>query len=927
MPRRLDFILRENADYIDAQHLRWLEDPASVPEDWALFFAGMELGSRRETPAAGPAGGPFAGVRSLVHGFREFGHLAARLDPLGGSTDHHPYLEPATYGLAEADLDREVDSGSFRGPFGGTLRQLVAALRETYCGTFAVEYMDIPDPEPREWLAERIEATHQRSAPGAAERVGVLRSLLASDGFEQFLHARYTGQKRFSLEGGASLIPMFDTLVREAATLGVEQLQIGMPHRGRLNFLANVMKKPLEQIFSEFEASFAPEEVEGQGDVKYHLGFRSTHVMPDGRTIGLSLCYNPSHLEFVNPVVLGSMRARQEAMGDTSRDRGVPVLIHGDAAFAGEGIVPETLALAQLPAYRTGGTIHVIVNNQVGFTTSPEDSRPTRYPTAIARVVDAPVFHVNGDDPEACVRAMSLALEYRMRFRRDVFIDLVCYRRHGHNEMDDPTFTQPVMYRVIASHTPASRAYADRLLSEGVLDKAALEKIQVEIDAAFRAAHRRASSDPVPPSRPTPAGLWRGLDWAGEDWTADTHVSRDALERLVHGITRLPEGFLPHRKIEQLAADRRRMFLEDRLDWSLGETLAYGSLLLEGRNVRLTGQDAGRGTFTHRHAALYDRETGARHVPLQHLAVEQGRFEVVDTMLSEAAVLGFEYGYSTADPHTLAIWEAQFGDFANVAQVFIDQFIASGESKWGRMSGLTLLLPHGYEGQGPEHSSARLERFLELCAEDNLQVCNLTTPAQLFHALRRQLHRRFRKPLVIMSPKSLLRHKLAVSPVSEFTGGTFSPVLDDLAVEPARVRRVLFVSGKLAYALLEARAAARRDDVAIVRVEQLYPFPAAELSAVLSRSPQARDVRWVQEEPENMGGWRHLRHRLEALLPPGAVLTPVTRREAASTATGFYGIHQQQEQQLLARALEPHDGAPAGAARARGGRAQQGGDR
>ncbi len=927
MASRLDFVLRANADYIDEQYERWLADPTSVAEDWALFFAGMEVNSRRETPVEpGPSAGPYAGVRSLVHAYREFGHLAARLDPLGTHDERHAYLEPGTYGLSDADLDREVDGSPFRGDFRGTLRQLIAALRQTYCGTLAVEYMDIADPEQREWLADRIEEGNNQPRLAAGERVGILRALLASDGFEQFLHARFTGQKRFSLEGGASLIPMFETLIRQAGLLGVEGLQIGMPHRGRLNFLANIMRKPLEQIFSEFESSFDHRDLEGQGDVKYHLGFSSVQTLADGRDLHLFLCYNPSHLEYVNPVVLGMMRARQEAVGDLFGDRGVPVLIHGDAAFAGEGIVPETLTLGQLAAYRTGGTLHVIVNNQVGFTTSPEFSRPTRYPTTIARVLDAPVFHVNGDDPEACVRAMALALEYRMRFHRDVFVDLVCYRKHGHNEMDDPTFTQPLMYKAIAGHVPAARAYAERLVSEGVLDAAALDKMEKELDATFRAAHRRASSDPVPPRRGQPGGLWRGLDWAGDDWSADTRVAREMLEQVVHGVTKLPEDFQPHRKIAQLGTDRRKMFLEDRIDWSLGEALAYGTLLLEGRNVRLTGQDAGRGTFTHRHAALHDAANGRRWVPLQHLAVEQGRFEVVDTMLSEAAVLGFEYGYSTTDPHTLTIWEAQFGDFANVAQVYSDQFLASGESKWGRMSGLTLLLPHGYEGQGPEHSSARLERYLELCAEDNLQVCNLTTPAQLFHALRRQLHRRFRKPLVIMSPKSLLRHKLAVSPVAEFTDGTFQPVLGDAAADPARVRRVLLVSGKFHYQLLESRTAWGRDDLAIVRVEQLYPFPSVELAAELSRWTGARDVVWVQEEPENMGAWRHVRHRIEAIVPSGVTLSLAARREAASTATGFYSVHQEQEQQVIAQAFaNGPDGS--GEERTEAGHAARGGKR
>jgi 2-oxoglutarate dehydrogenase E1 component len=918
MARPLDFVLRANAEYIDQQHARWLAEPGSVPEEWALFFAGVDLGSRRETGAPPPLARSEAGVRSVVHAYREFGHLVARLDPLGGGETHHPFLELPAFGLSDADLDREVGGEPFLGEFGGTLRQLVESLRTTYCGTFAVESMDISDPAQRDWLAERIEVGLNQPRLSAGERVRILRSLLAADGFEQFLHARYTGQKRFSLEGGTSLIPMFESLTLEAGLLGVESLLIGMPHRGRLNFLANIMKKPLEAIFSEFEASYIPEDVQGHGDVKYHLGYSSAVALPNGRGIALSLCYNPSHLEYVNPVVLGSLRARQEVTGDRARTRGVPVLIHGDAAFAGEGIVPETLALSQLPAYATGGTIHVIVNNQVGFTTSPEDSRPTRYPTAIARAVDVPVFHVNGDDPEACVRAMSLALAWRMRFQRDVFIDLVCYRRHGHNEMDDPTFTQPVMYRKIAAHVPASRQYAERLVAEGVLDAAALEKIETGIDSGFRAAHRKATSEPQVQGRSVPSGLWQGLEWSGDDWTADTRVPRATLEQILHGLTKLPEDFRPHRKIAQLAVDRRRMFLEDRLDWSLGESLAYGSLLLEGRNVRLAGQDSGRGTFTHRHAMLHDAEDGRQLAPLQHLATEQGRFEVIDTMLSEAAVLGFEYGYSTADPHTLVLWEAQFGDFTNVAQVIVDQFLASGEAKWGRMSGLTLLLPHGYEGQGPEHSSARLERFLELCADDNLQVCNLTTPAQLFHALRRQLHRRFRKPLVIMSPKSLLRHKQAVSPVSEFEHGTFRPVIDDAQADPARVRRALVVSGKFHYTLLDARAASGRDDVAVVRLEQLYPFPGGELKEALARYSALREVRWVQEEPANMGGWRAMRHRIDGVTPKGADFARISRPSASSPASGYYGLHLQQEQQILAEAFEtagPPSGAVASPAR------------
>ena len=901
MSGRVDFILRANADYIEDQHRRWLENPRSVPEDWALFFAGMDFGESR--PGAAGAIGATDSAYALVHAYREFGHLIARLDPLGGEQrTTHPYLDLFAFGLGEADLDREV-TAPFHGEFRGTLRQLIDALRETYCGTLGAEFMDLPDALQREWLQARMESARNRPVLADAGRIGILRSLLLADGFEGFLHARYTGQKRFSLEGGASLIPMFEALVNDAAVAEVEQLTIGMPHRGRINFLANIMKKPLDHIFSEFESAFAPPDIQGHDDVKYHLGYSSDHVTADGRKVHLSLTYNPSHLEFVNPVVLGAMRARQEMMADKHREKGIPVLIHGDAAFSGEGIVPETLALAQLPAYQTGGTIHIVVNNQVGFTTSPHDARVTRYPSAIMRVVDAPVFHVNGDDPEACVHAMTMALEYRMRFKRDVCIDLVCYRKHGHNEMDDPTFTQPVMYRKIATHVPAARQYAAQLVRSGVLDVAGVERIEAELDAAFRTAHRRASSEPLTPVRHEPRGTWRGLSWAGDDWSADTRASRETLEQVLHAVTRLPEDFRPHRKIAQLSADRRRMFLEDRIDWSLGETLAYGTLLLEGRNVRLTGQDVGRGTFTHRHAALYDSEDGRRYVPLQHLVPEQGRFEVVDSMLSEAAVLGFEYGFSTADPHTLLMWEAQFGDFANVAQVIIDQFIAAGEAKWGRMSGLTLLLPHGYEGQGPEHSSGRLERFLELCADRNLQVCNLTTPAQLFHALRRQLHRTFRKPLVIMSPKSLLRHRLAVSAAAEFANGTFQPVIDDALADRAQVKRIRITTGKLHYTLREAREARGPNTTALVRLEQLYPFPAAELTAVLAGYPNAHDVGWVQEEPANMGAWRNIRHRLEAVVPAAHTLRFAARRSAASPGTGFYATHQSQEAALIEAAL------------------------
>jgi len=933
MHARLDSIQRANLAYIEEMYARYRQDPAAVPEEWALFFAGFDFADTRGPAAAEQAPGQAAGeVFSLVQHFRLFGHLAAHIDPLSDPPEEK-LLDPARFGFREEDLDREVPAAPIEGGFHGTLRELIAALRQTYCGTIGVEYMAITDLERRKWMQEQMEPVRNRPQLPPEERVRILRQILSADRFEEFLHVRYPGQKRFSLEGAAALIPMLDALVEAAAGLGVEQLAIGMPHRGRLNVLAHVLDKPLERIFSEFESSFLPEDIQGHGDVKYHMGYSSNHATTSGRIVHLDLNYNPSHLEFVNPVVLGAMRARQDRMNDLGRAHGVPVLIHGDAGFTGEGIVPETLAMAQLANYHTGGTIHIIVNNQVGFTTSPEDGRASRYVTDVARLEDAPVFHVNGDDPEAAVHAIRLAVAYRDRFRRDAFIDLVCYRKHGHNELDDPTFTQPKLYQKIAAHRPASARYGETLATEGVLDEVGQKAIEREIEGALRAAHAGRSAEEFSNGEGRLGGAWKDLEWAGSDWSARTAVPRATLERVLHDAAQSPKDFHPHPKVAKLLEERIRMAAEDRIDWGCGEALAIGTLLLEGFGVRLSGQDTGRGTFSHRHAVLHDHENGMLHVPLQHLSGEQGRFQVFDSLLSEAAVLGFEYGYSTADPHTLVIWEAQFGDFANVAQVYIDQFMASAESKWRRMSGVTLLLPHGYEGQGPEHSSARLERFLELCADGNMQVCNLTTPAQFFHALRRQMHRKFRKPLVIMSPKSLLRHKLAVSALREFTADAFRTVIDDESIaDPHAVRTVLLVSGRFYYALLESRAQRGRADVALVRVEQLYPFPAEELREVFKRYPYARDLRWVQEEPANMGTWRSTRHRLEAILPDGASLSLLARDDAPTPATGYYQMHVDQEKALLERAFRAplaqaapatpagragHRDAPAGA-RARG---------
>jgi len=903
MASRLDAIQRANSAYIEEMYQRFRSDPASVPEEWGIFFAGFELAGPAR-PGGGVPGQPSGEVFGLVQHHRIFGHLAAWLDPLSEAPPRTPLLEPASFGFQESDLDAVVSWEPFKAGGPGPLRDLIAALRRTYCDTVGVESMRLADEERRAWLQERMEPARNHPVPEPAERVRILRQLLLADGFEEFLNTRYPGQKRFSLEGAGALVPMLDRLVETAAAAGVEQIVLGMPHRGRLNVLANVMGKPYEDIFREFEATELPEEIQGHGDVKYHLGYHTDHPTRGAGCVHLDLYFNPSHLEFVDPVVLGAVRAKQDRMGDASRIRCLPVLLHGDAAFAGEGIVTETLALASLPPYDTGGTVHVIVNNQVGFTTSPADARVSRYPTDVARVEDAPVFHVNADDPEAVAHVIGLAVQYRQRFRRDVFVDLVCFRKHGHNELDDPTFTQPVMYRKVAAHPTVSRLYGERLVAEGVLDADGVESLRGEITAAFQAAHQRTRAGrPAPPSREL-SGAWKGFEWAGEDWTAATAVPRERLEQIARSLAALPAGFQPHRKVAALAAERLRMLEQDRVDWGLGEALALGTLLVEGHHVRLSGQDTGRGTFSHRHAVLHEGTDGRRHVPLQHLAAGQGRFEIFDTPLAEGAPLGFEYGFSTADPATLVVWEAQFGDFVNVAQVYVDQFLASAESKWRRMSGLTLLLPHGYEGQGPEHSSARLERHLELCARCNLQVVNLTTPAQLFHALRRQMHRRFRKPLIVMSPKSLLRHKAAVSAVRDFTDGAFRTVIEDATVrDPEAVRGILLVTGKFYYALAEARAAHPDVPAALVRVEQLYPFPRAELEALFRRHPNVREVRWVQEEPANMGAWRSTRHRIEGILPPGARLRLVARKAAPTPATGNYHVHVEQEHALLQRAF------------------------
>ena len=892
----LDEVVRANPDYVESLYEAYRRDPALVDERWALVFAGYEWAQEGTRPA----------VADLVHSYRELGHLVADLDPLGGSPRTHPLLRLEEFGLGEADLDRVVDWAPLHGGGRGPLRGLLDALAETYTGTLGIEYLGICEKTGRAWLQARMEPRRNRPELSGADRRALLERLLDAEMLEQFLHARYAGQKRFSLEGGEALIPLLDALVDEAARLGVEELVLGMAHRGRLNVLAHLLGKPLEMIFAEFDGALLPEDVQGDGDVKYHLGYSHDRPTAGGGAIHLSLAPNPSHLEAVNPVVEGIVRAKQGYRDDRERRRVAPVLLHGDAAFAGQGVVYETLALSSLAGYTTGGTIHVIVDNQIGFTTAPAEYLFARYCSDLAHVLHAPVFHVNADDPEAAVQAARLAAGYRQTFGADVFIRLVCYRRHGHNEGDDPTLTQPVTYEQIRNHPTVVALYTKRLADTGVLDEAQVSELREHRRAALAAAQATARSAKPHQQVFVFGGAWRGFGWAGDDWSADTGVAAEQLQAIADGLVRWPSDFTPHPRLAKLLEERaERVRRAEAIDWGTAELLAYGSLLLEGTPVRLTGQDSVRGTFSHRHAALVDAKDGRSWIPLDHLAEGQARMEAVNSPLSEEAALAFEYGMSSGDPRRLVVWEAQFGDFANGAQTVIDEFLASGESKWQRMSGLVLLLPHGYEGQGPDHSSARLERFLQLCAQRNVQVIVPTTPAQLFHALRRQIHRRFRKPLVVMSPKSLLRHAPSFSPLAELTEGGFRLVLDDpRAPAPERVRRVILGTGKIYHALDAARAGRDDAEVALLRIEQLYPFPAAELATALGRYASATEVCWVQEEPANQGAWTFVRPRISPLLRPEIRFSYIGRDEAASPATGLYLVHQAEERAILEQALE-----------------------
>ena len=920
-----------NAAFIEELYERFLADPASVDEGWRGFFRGLQAAGTapevahapirerllRETNAsrprataaahAAPDDGKQVAVLQLINAHRFLGHRQARLDPLNQAPRPAvPELDPAHHGLGPEDLERSFNTGSLAGPARATLRQILEIVRNTYCGSVGAEYMHIAETAQKRWIQQRLEPVQSKPAFDAARKRQIMDRLIAAQTLEEYLHTKYVGQKRFSLEGGESTIPVLDQIVADCGRLGIHEMVIGMAHRGRLNVLVNIVGKHPSKLFEEFEGK---SQIARLGDVKYHLGYSSDIETPDGGPVHVTLAFNPSHLEIINPVVEGSVRARQDERRDSDRNQVLPVLIHGDAAFAGQGVVMETLNLSQTRGYSTGGTVHLIINNQIGFTTSdPLDSRSTLYCTDVAKMVQAPIFHVNGDDPEAVVMVTQLALEFRMEFKKDVVIDVVCYRKHGHSEADEPFATQPLMYQAVRKHPGVKALYAERLVAEGVLRAGEADELKRQYVAALESGGVVSRPHAHVPDTRFKINFepYRKTHWRDP---ADTALAHERVLTLTERLTTVPAQYELHKAVRKVYDDRRKMGAGKMpLDWGYAETLAYAGLLTEGYPVRISGQDSGRGTFFHRHAVVTDQRTGETHLPLQNLSADQANFLVINSTLSEEAVLGFEYGYASSAPQGLVVWEAQFGDFANGAQVVIDQFIASCEEKWGRFCGLALFLPHGYDGQGPEHSSARLERYLQLCAEENMQVVYPTTPAQMFHLIRRQVLRPYRKPLVVMSPKSLLRHKLSVSTLDEIEHGGFRTVIDEIdAVDRKKVTRLLFCSGKVYFDLLEARRERGLGNVAILRLEQLYPFPREEIVQLAGTYPNVREVVWVQEEPRNQGAWSMMlsKRLLGGCFPVDVPLRCVARPYSASPAVGYLSLHQRQQQEVVDEALRP----------------------
>ncbi|MEI7869905.1 MAG: 2-oxoglutarate dehydrogenase E1 component [Candidatus Methylumidiphilus sp.] len=908
-----------NARFVEDLYEKYLRDPNSVDPSWVKEFAklgvavpdpplrlasvppaptavGLELSMRKQ-----------AAVARLIDHYRMRGHQAADNNPLKlGGVPRIRDLDPRSYGLTEQDMDTPFFVDILTSTEQRPLRQIIADLHAVYCGSTGFEYTHIVDTEVREWIQDRVESSKGRPELSPERKRWLLRLLTAGESMEKYLHRKYVGQKRFSLEGGESLIPLLDELIQNAGAKGVKEIVIGMAHRGRLNVLVNILGKKPELLFLEFEESGGAEPIPGgAGDVKYHLGF-SSDVQTPGGPVHLALAFNPSHLESVNSVVEGSVRARQDRFGRDGESGVLAVVIHGDAAFAGQGVVMETLNMSETPAYTTGGTVHVVINNQIGFTISnPFEARSTLYCTDVANMVQAPVFHVNGDDPEAVLHVTLLALDFRMKFKRDVVIDLICFRRHGHNEVDEPAVTQPLMYRFIRNHPGVPKLYSDRLAKEGVVDAGESARMDAECQNLL------GQGEPI--TRPTlrDASNYAKTRWdhyLGKVWNqaCDTTMTEESLREIAAAMLRLPPGFKLHSRTAAIMEARHKMATgEQMLDWGFAENLAYATLLHEGRDIRMSGQDVGRGTFFHRHAIVYDQNTGEALIPLQNLSDKQGSFQIYDSLLSEEGVLGFEYGYSSTEPETLVIWEAQFGDFANGAQVMIDQFITSGETKWGRQSGLVMLLPHGQEGQGPEHSSARLERYLQLCAEQNIQVCVPSTPAQIFHLLRRQLLRAYRKPLIALTPKSLLRHRLAVSSLEDLSTGGFKPIIGEVDPIPmAGVTRIILCTGKVYFELVEARRQSNLHHIAIIRIEQFYPFPMEEFCRELGLYPSLREVIWCQEEPANQGAWHQIKHRfLRHLLNINIVLIYAGRPSSAAPAVGKFKRHLEQQKKIVDDAL------------------------
>ncbi|MEW5797902.1 MAG: multifunctional oxoglutarate decarboxylase/oxoglutarate dehydrogenase thiamine pyrophosphate-binding subunit/dihydrolipoyllysine-residue succinyltransferase subunit [Bacteroidota bacterium] len=840
-------------------------------------------------------------VQQLINAYRVRGHLIAHLDPLVDEPKNHPELDPAYYGLTVWDLDREFLFTNKDGYTKATLREILDTLYATYCGSIGVEFMNIQDPDQKKWLIQKMEPSRNRPLLPRERKVQLLKKLIHAEGFERYLHTKFVGHKRFSLEGAESFVTIVDVVLDEFADHGAERAVIGMAHRGRLNILANVIGKSLAKIFSEFEGNIDPTTIQGSGDVKYHLGAHGIHKTLNGKEITVEVAPNPSHLEAVNPVVEGMVRAMQDRAGDLERTHAIPILVHGDAAFAGQGIVAETLNLSQLKGYRTGGTIHIIINNQIGFTTSPDDARSTPYCTDVAKMVQSPIFHVNGDNPEACARVASLAVAYRNKFKKDVVIDMFCYRKYGHNEGDEPSYTQPLLYKKIKSHPSTREIYGERLILDKEITREEYEQMQEEAKQRFERAHEASHKREMHMKAEIALAVTQEQIEAMQPFR-ETRVPFETLQEVAVKLGTTPPDFAVNQKLVKMLDHRRTFNHETKIDWGFAESLAFGTLVYEGNGVRVSGEDVGRGTFSHRHAKLYDANTGAEYIPLQHIREGQGKFNVFDSLLSEFAILGYEFGYSVSDPLSLVIWEAQFGDFANGAQVIIDQFLAASEAKWQQPCDLVLLLPHGYEGQGPEHSSARLERYLQLCAEDNMQVCNLSTPAQYFHVLRRQLRDAQRRPLVMMTPKSLLRHPLVLSTPAEFTDGKFQLVIDDAHAQ-ANAKRVVLCSGKVYYDALQLMHDSKIGDVALVRLEQFYPYPQQELKTIFNKYSQAADVVWLQEEPKNMGAWNFLADRVREDILPSQRLRFSGRPASASTATGTLKRHQHEQEIILKEAL------------------------